>query len=57
MSEEQQIEEILMEANSVGLRNEVIDTAQSLMMKSKNLDRGDAFQTAYEIVVKSIYEE
>lgn len=56
MSEENQIEEILIEANSVGVRTEVIDTAQSLMMKDKDLDRVDAFQRAYQIIVETVNE-
>jgi hypothetical protein len=56
MTEETQIEEILMEANSVGVRSEVIDVAHSLMMKDKDLDRVDAFQRAYEIIVETVNE-
>jgi len=56
MSEENQIEEILIEANSVGVRAEVIDTAQTLMMKDKDLDKVDAFQRAYEIIIKTVNE-
>ena len=56
MTEETQIEEILMEANSVGVRSEVIDAAHSLMMKYKDLDRIDAFQRAYQIIVETVNE-
>ncbi len=56
MTEEKEIEEILMEANSVGVRSEVIDAAHSLMMKDKDLDRVDAFQRAYQIIVETVNE-
>ena len=39
MSAEEQIEEILLEADSYGLRIEVLDTAKKLMDENPNRDR------------------
>jgi hypothetical protein len=52
MSAEEQIEEILLEADSYGLRIEVLDTAKKLMDENPNRDRVSAFDEAFNDWVK-----
>ena len=53
MSEEQQIEEILQEANAYGLRQEVKDTAKKLIEKHKpDLSKLSAYVIAYKDWIK-----
>ena len=56
MSEEEQIEEILEEANAYNLRQEVKDTAEKALKKSSLkgiwLSRIDAYVTAYHEWIK-----
>jgi hypothetical protein len=52
MSAEEQIEEILLEANSYGLWREVLDTAKSLMDADPKRDRVSAFEEAFNEWVK-----
>tara|TARA_B100000900_G_scaffold411226_1_gene430501 strand:- start:263 stop:436 length:174 start_codon:yes stop_codon:yes gene_type:complete len=47
ISEEEQIEEILTEANSYNLRQEVITTASMFMQDDPELDKVAAYQMAY----------
>jgi len=52
MSSEEQIEEILLEANSYGLWKEVLDTAKQLMEENPKRDRVSAFEEAFNDWVK-----
>lgn len=52
MTSEEQIEEILMEAHSYGLRKEVLDTASSIMAADPKKDRVSAFEEAFNEWVK-----
>jgi hypothetical protein len=52
MSAEEQIEEILLEADSYGLRIEVLDTAKKLMDENPKRDRVSAFDEAFNDWVK-----
>ncbi len=52
MTNEQQIEEILVEASAFGLRVEVLETARQIMDENPNLDRVDAYQQAFSEWVK-----
>ena len=47
MSEEEQIEEILEEANAYNLRQEVKDTAEKILKKNNMFSKLDAYVTAY----------
>jgi|TARA_Y100000385_G_C12547824_1_gene406586 hypothetical protein len=47
ITEEEQIEEILTEANSYNLRQEVITTASMFMQDDTELDKVAAYQMAY----------
>ena len=52
MSEEEQIEEILEEANAYNLRQEVKDTAEKIFKKNDMFSRLDAYVTAYHEWIK-----
>ena len=52
MSEEEQIEEILEEANAYNLRYEVMETATKLLKENNNLSELDAYVTAYHEWIK-----
>jgi hypothetical protein len=52
MTREEEIEEILMEAHSYGLRIEVMETAKKLMTENPNMDRVAAYQQAFDDWVK-----
>jgi hypothetical protein len=52
MSAEEQIEEILLEANSYGLWKEVLDAAKKLMEENPKIDRVSAFEEAFNDWVK-----
>ncbi len=47
MTNEEQIEEILMEASAYGLRLEVIEWAKKEMVVNPNIDKVDAYQQAF----------
>jgi hypothetical protein len=47
MTEEQQIEEILMEVSAWGMRQEIINSAQQYMQKNPNIKPLAAFEWAY----------
>jgi hypothetical protein len=47
MSEEEQIEEILMEASAWGMRQEIIDSAHKYMRENPNMKLVNAFEWAY----------
>lgn len=47
MSNEEQIEEILVEAAAFGLRMEVILTASKIMEENPKINRVDAYQEAF----------
>ncbi len=48
MSNEEIIEEILMEAHAYGVRKEVIKKAKALMQEDPKLDKVDAYEIALE---------
>jgi hypothetical protein len=52
MSEEEQIEEILEEANAYNLRREVKDTAKKFLKKNNTLSKIDAYVRAYNEWIK-----
>jgi hypothetical protein len=52
MTEEEMIEEILMEASAYGLRLEVLDTAKQLREEDPKLGRMDAYIRAFNEWVK-----
>ena len=52
LSEAEQIEEILQEANAYGLRKEVIEWARKFIKRDPKLDRVSAFQMSYDEWVK-----
>jgi len=53
MSEEEQIEEILEEANAYNLRQEVKDTAEKIFRENNMFSKIDAYVRAYyEIIEK-----
>ena len=52
MSEEQQIEEILLEANTYGLRSEVKAWAEMYMLVNPKLDKVTAYKMGYNEWVK-----
>jgi hypothetical protein len=47
MSNEEQIEEILMEAAVCGLRTEVLETAKMYMQENPKMDKVQAYEFAY----------
>ena len=52
MSEEEQIEEILEEANAYNLRAEVKNTAEKIFQKNDMFSKLDAYVTAYHEWIK-----
>ena len=52
MTNEEQIEEILMEASAYGLRLEVIESAHKDMEQNPMMDKVDAYQQAFSEWVK-----
>jgi hypothetical protein len=52
MSEQQQIEEILLEANAYGLKWEVINTATKLLKENDTLSGLQAYVNAYKKWIK-----
>ena len=52
MSEEEQIEEILEEANAYNLRQEVKDTAKKIFKKNDMISKLDAYVMAYHDWIK-----
>lgn len=48
MTSEEMIEEILMEANSMGLRTELIESAKFIMELYPTIRRVDAYEKAFE---------
>ncbi len=52
MTNEQQIEEILVEASAFGLRVEVLETARQIMDENPKMDKVDAYQQAFSEWVK-----
>ena len=52
MSEEEQIEEILEEANAYNLRWEVKDTAEKILKENNMFSKLDAYVTAYHEWIK-----
>ena len=52
MSEQQQIDEILLEANAYGLKLEVMDTATRLLKEDNTLSELQAYVNAYHDWIK-----
>jgi hypothetical protein len=52
MTEEREIEEILMESHSFGLRNEVMKTASEIMGNNPKIRRVDVYHQAFKEWVK-----
>lgn len=52
MTREAQIEEILFESHSYGLRQEVMETAKSIMSNDHKIDRLTAYELAYKEWIK-----
>lgn len=52
MTQEEQIEEILMESHSFGLRVEVMDAAREIMGSNPNMRRVEAYEKAFKKVTK-----
>ena len=52
MTEEQQIEEILMEASAWGMRQEITDAAHKYMQENPNMKLVNAFEWAYNEWIK-----
>jgi len=52
MTSEEQIEEILMEADACGLRAEVLETAKKHLQENPKLDKVIAYEWAYADWVK-----
>ena len=58
MSEQEQIEEILIEANAYGLRNEVEEMAQMVLgLYPDMMDRVSVYNFAYSNIVKENNDE
>lgn len=52
MTQEEQIEEILMESHSFGLRIEVMDEAKKIMGSNPRIRRVEAYEKAFKIVTE-----
>ena len=52
MTEEREIEEILMESHSYGLRVEVMDEASKIMGSIPKIRRVDAYHKAFNSIIK-----
>jgi predicted nucleic acid-binding Zn finger protein len=52
MTEEREIEEILMESHSYGLRVEVMDEASKIMGSVPKIRRVDAYHKAFNSIIK-----
>jgi len=52
MTESEEIEEILMESSSYGLRIEVMETASKIMGSNPKMRKVDAYQQAFKEWVK-----
>ena len=51
MSEEEQIEEILEEANAYNLRNEVKEAAEKILKENNMFSKVDAYVSAYHQII------
>lgn len=51
MTQEEQIEEILLEAHSMGFRTELIDLAKSIMEMNPTIRKIDAYESAYQEIL------
>tara|TARA_R110000822_G_scaffold57244_1_gene144097 strand:+ start:57 stop:218 length:162 start_codon:yes stop_codon:yes gene_type:complete len=51
MTEEQEIEEILMESHSYGLRVEVMEAASKIMGSTPKIRRIDAYHKAFDSII------
>jgi tetrahydromethanopterin S-methyltransferase subunit F len=53
MSNESQIEEILMEANSMGFREELIETVAQLLDTQKVSSLVDTYEYAFQLILRN----
>lgn len=51
MNELEQIEELLAEANSIGLKNELMELAKSISEMNTDMEMLNIFQTAYNQLI------
>lgn len=51
MTQEEQIEEILLEAHSMGFRTELIELAKNIMEINPTIRRVDAYESAYQQIL------
>ena len=51
MTQEEQIEEILLEAHSMGFRTELIELAKNIMEINPTIRRVDAYESAYNQIL------
>jgi len=52
MTQEEQIEEILMESHSFGLRIEVLNEARKIMGSNPRMGKVEAYEKAFKIVTE-----
>lgn len=52
MTESEEIEEILIESHSYGLRTEVMEEASKIMGSNPRMRKVDAYQEAFNAVIK-----
>ena len=53
MSELQEIEKILKEASSVGLRSKTIESAYNILNRNRDIDRVSAYQLAFNTLLST----
>lgn len=51
MTQEEQIEEILIEASAIGFRNQLIDIAKVIMEMNPTIRKIDAYELAYQEIL------
>lgn len=51
MTQEEQIEEILIEASAIGFRNQLIDIAKVIMEMNPTIRKVDAYELAYQEIL------
>jgi len=56
MTSEQQIEEILNEAASVGLRSRTIESAYNILKRNPDIDRVSAYNSAFNALLETTEE-
>ena len=56
MTSEEQIEEILIESHSYGVRSEVIEQASKIMGSNPKLSKVDVYEQAFKLVMENYGE-